>query len=484
MPVKVGERNMSSGTRTHRAASVGLCGALGVLTPLAAYAVTMPYGAVHEVVAAGAAPFALGAVAGVGALALAVHRQDKRAARKDADASRAGADRDAKGAQDAEEVVPGVPRIVRAPNAMDEAEAWAEIDALLSDDARISCDPEQAQDLYQIALDELSRTQGGVVPGRDDGRAPAASTTAEYIALADAAIPDADQGPSTVPDATSVYLALAARAGEAAEMPAAHDAGDVGKAVAADGPSPVRAPDSTDVYLAAAGERAPAANSEEPVPSGGSSSARSEEDELCEAAREAALVSLYGPEALEADRARAGRQPFEVIGGTAAGGGSDAADVSETEVTSSLGTAAREEVWAQAIAILEEEDGPQEEYVPRPRGAHFASIITVDEVERAMEEQGMDEPESFQYAVAARLATAAPVSDGGGELEPSRVAAVAEGARRTAMHSRVNEMIGEEFDKVPSQSVRRTSREYLRVIDGGTAILSDARDEARMQVEA
>ena len=45
------------------------------------------------------------------------------------------------------------------------------------------------------------------------------------------------------------------------------------------------------------------------------------------------------------------------------------------------------------------------------------------------------------------------------------------------MHSRVNSLIEEEFDQVPSQSVRRTSREYLRVIQGGTASFPRLRAE-------
>ena len=45
---------------------------------------------------------------------------------------------------------------------------------------------------------------------------------------------------------------------------------------------------------------------------------------------------------------------------------------------------------------------------------------------------------------------------------------MAEGARSTGLHTRVNEILEEELDKVSSQSVRTCSREYLRVIQGGT----------------
>ena len=61
---------------------------------------------------------------------------------------------------------------------------------------------------------------------------------------------------------------------------------------------------------------------------------------------------------------------------------------------------------------------------------------------------------------------------------PERAAAVNEGALATERHMHVNELIEDEFDHVPSKSVRRTSREYLSVIQGGTASLPRLRAEA------
>lgn len=52
--------------------------------------------------------------------------------------------------------------------------------------------------------------------------------------------------------------------------------------------------------------------------------------------------------------------------------------------------------------------------------------------------------------------------------ESERAMAMAEGQRETEMHGHVNEILGEELSRVPSSSMRRTSREYLRVIQGGT----------------
>lgn len=53
-------------------------------------------------------------------------------------------------------------------------------------------------------------------------------------------------------------------------------------------------------------------------------------------------------------------------------------------------------------------------------------------------------------------------------VSQERCRAIAEGAHSTGLHTHVNEILEEEFDKVPSQSVRTRSHEYLRVIQGGT----------------
>ena len=79
-----------------------------------------------------------------------------------------------------------------------------------------------------------------------------------------------------------------------------------------------------------------------------------------------------------------------------------------------------EEMWAEALAILEEPVAPA-----APMGAHFAP----------------------------------------------RVAAVNEGRRATAVHSHVNQLLDQELNHIESQSMRHTSREFLRVIQGGTAAM-------------
>ncbi len=58
-----------------------------------------------------------------------------------------------------------------------------------------------------------------------------------------------------------------------------------------------------------------------------------------------------------------------------------------------------------------------------------------------------------------------------------RMAALAEGGNETKIHTRVNAMIEDEFDKVESKNVHAGAREYLKGIEGGTASL-DARQLA------
>lgn len=93
-----------------------------------------------------------------------------------------------------------------------------------------------------------------------------------------------------------------------------------------------------------------------------------------------------------------------------------------------------EDMWAAALAILSE-------------GAEETRAISVGEAVPFQTAQGAE--------------TTAPVPQ-------ERCRAIAEGARSTGLHTHVNEILEEEFDKVSSQSVRTRSHEYLRVIQGGT----------------
>ncbi|MDM8163031.1 hypothetical protein [Collinsella intestinalis] len=173
-----------------------------------------------------------------------------------------------------------------------------------------------------------------------------------------------------------------------------------------------------------------------------------------DAARLAALASLdtYEGESLVAASAgvSASREPLSVIAApqqaapavSAATSAPVAGEVT-AEPVAMRDYSGHEDMWAAALAILDELEAEPE---PAYRGKH-------------MRPASLTQP------------TAVPPS-------PERAAAVDEGARATERHSHVNALIEEEFEHVPSKSVRRTSREYLSVIQGGTASLPRMRAEA------
>lgn len=166
----------------YRRAAVGISAGLGVALPLAAYAATLPFEGINDAIRLDAMPFAAGIVAGVGMLTLTGHLMDVRAERarqeeeeaaafasifSDAGAVKAktagshSVSRAASALEDSlnARAAKGVPVISRAVDALDEEEAWAEIDAMFSDDSPISCDPVHSKDMYQIALEELRRSE-------------------------------------------------------------------------------------------------------------------------------------------------------------------------------------------------------------------------------------------------------------------------------------------------------------------------------------
>ncbi|WP_085830175.1 hypothetical protein [Collinsella vaginalis] len=104
-----------------------------------------------------------------------------------------------------------------------------------------------------------------------------------------------------------------------------------------------------------------------------------------------------------------------------------------------------EDMWAAALAILAEED----------------------------EVAGAPAPAADEVPAAAPRIRAEEIP-----ATEERAEAVAEGERLTEMHGRINEILGEEVAKMPSHSMRRTSREYLRVIQGGTMSMPRLKAEA------
>lgn len=374
----------------YRGNAVGISAGLGIALPLAAYAVSLPFDGVSEVVRADAMPFAAGVLAGVGMLALTGHLLDVHAGRvaaEEAEAARFASlyetgviNRGAPDARTQTSSVPrgrrfarndtpsGVPVISRAVGALDEMEAWAEIDAMLKDGSPISCDPTRSKDMYQIALEELRRS------GRAATGAPSAAsaTTAGATAAGTAATADA---------ATS----------------AAYRTTPIPQVTNAGGPL-------IDVF------------------------------DLDEAdARDEAMVSLYGPSV-------APRPHAPVLPTMSAPVVQPAAPVRSVQASASVRKmrpqeapgvpvadySGHEGMWAAALAILADEGT-----------SSSASVGSA--------------PAETSY------------------MDARRMAAIAEGGHATRLHSHVNSIIGEEFDKVPSKSVHKTAHEYLKVIEGGTA---------------
>ena len=115
-----------------------------------------------------------------------------------------------------------------------------------------------------------------------------------------------------------------------------------------------------------------------------------------------------------------------------------------------------EDMWAQALAILSEGDD-----APATEGVVTAEATDEAEVE---DETLFSEQARHEEDVIAALKSL----DDTDSVDPIHMEAMAEGAEATSRFARVNEMLEEELEKVPSQSMRASSREYLRVIQGGT----------------
>lgn len=407
---------MASQKHTHRSAAIGLSGGLALAVPLAAYAATLPFDGVHYVVRTAGLPFALGAFAGIGFYAMSSAFYESREEAEEAE--QVGSDESLfatgildggtgmfrrRGADDS------VPVIARAVDAMSEAEAWAEIDQLLSEDSPVSCDASTSKDIYQLALEELARAASS---SPDSTRAAAAAGGATASGQASAA------GPASV---SADARDASAAAGHTAGMPAlaAGSNGDAMQATSVDldldEPSGVFA--VTDDVVAAV------------VAADAAAEAAAVEAAAADAAAEAAAPAAGAPVAAAvAQGAPVGDEASAAFG--------DDAPVQEVVMVDYTG---HEEMWARAIAVLEEDAAPVAAAGSyRPKHALRTDFID----------------------------------------DPARARAVAEGARSTRMHSHVNEILSEELDRVDSQGVRRTSHEYLRVIQGGTASMPALKVEA------
>ena len=449
---------MASKQHGHRAIAVGISGGIGLAVPFLAHVATQSSPEAQATVASLSIPFALGSFAGVGAYVLSsslFDMMDRREAERAAESASATATAQADAPvsaqgtfeQESGDAAPfaagecasaavttsfeadierffgrhgkpdDVPVIARAADAMSEAQAWEEIDSMLSDSLPVSCDPLQSKDIYQIALEELARSGATGVVGRASAARHAAPAAAAG-ASADAAVAtDAAAGDASVPaDATATFMAIAASREGVTESLSKDRLDEIASREAAMG--------SLDIMVAEEDMPAvaPVAQPAQPVTVAPQAGAAVQATSLID-------LDLDEPSGFVFQPAQAG--PVAVASSAA-----DAADVAAEPVASAASSSAdnetqtvevpmvdysgHEEMWAEALAILEEPAAPA-----APMGAHFAP----------------------------------------------RVAAVNEGRRATAVHSHVNQLLDQELNHIESQSMRHTSREFLRVIQGGTAAM-------------
>ena len=303
--------------------------------------------------------------------------------------------------------------IARAADAMSEAQAWKEIGSMLSDNSPVSCDPLQSKDIYQIAFEELARSGATGVVGRASAARHAAPAAAAG-ASADAAVATDAAGDASVPaDATATFMAIAASREGVTESLSKDRLDEIASREAAMG--------SLDIMVAEEDMPAvaPVAQPAQPVTvapqAGAAVQATSLIDlDLDEPSGFVFQPAQAGPVAVAADAADVAAEPV------APAASSSADNESQTVEVPMVDYSGHEEMWAEALAILEEPAAPA-----APMGAHFAP----------------------------------------------RVAAVNEGRRATAVHSHVNQFLDQELNHIESQSMRHTSREFLRVIQGGTAAM-------------
>lgn len=370
---------MKEPLHSHRALTAGVSAGACVALPALAYAFTLPFDGPHALVQAAGVPFAVGGLVGVGALSLGSVMAERMAAadgdvkpERDQESGTELRERRRWGRAASQDEYNGVPVIARAQNALSEAEAWKEVDALLSDASPVSCDAARSHDIYEIALHEMTRTA--------QESAPAAAQPAEASSHPAEAYGTSGQ---PVPDETSAFMAAAGA------MPAVSP-GAVAAQVAA------QAEDrATDLAAHAAAQR----------------------------------TAVIDVDALDLDEPSMANMPAASV---------PAQPVQEVAVVDYSG---HEAMWAQALSILNEED----------------------DAARAVASLG-------EFDADSPFITAA--------VAPGRMEAIAEGARATGEHAHVNELLEKEFEQVRSSSVRNTSREYLRVIQGGTLSMPRVSAEA------
>ena len=487
---------MASSDATQRAVLAGLSCGIGLAAPVVMYAATLPFSSVNETVVAGAVPFAVGAVAGVGIYAASLgiseyraqhaerlfepdamggaaqfgrtHNEFKTAsipaqqyaAPQTAPSASFGAEQPSSvfsgltGAFQRRHADDGVPTIARAADAMSEDDAWSMIDSMLDDDSPVSCDPTRSRDVYQVAIDEL--TYGGQTGSynRDD------------IAAAARAV----SGSQAVPaGSTAAFVALVANAANNAANNAA-----TAQSVTYDTAVPVNPVSMPDPYA------------NEPLVA---------EDEETIAARRAAESSLWGA---PAQQQAAGPVPYNTnianmpIISDSSAVAIDLDDLDEPVISNDMPYAVAAPADApasasQPVAVDEPVDAAAEEDVPMAdysghEGMWAAAAAILDEIgESAPVTTFVSTPAPAPAAPAyvGRHSAVFPEDTARISREGiERAEAIAAGVMENRRHERVNQILEEEINRVQSAAVRRTGRAYLSVIEGGTASLEPLCAEA------
>lgn len=483
---------MASSDATQRAVLAGLSCGIGLAAPVVMYAATLPFSSVNETVVAGAVPFAVGAVAGVGIYAASLgiseyraqhaerlfepdamggaaqfgqtHNEFKTAsipaqqyaAPQTAPSASFGAEQPSSvfsgltGAFQRRHADDGVPTIARAADAMSEDDAWSMIDSMLDDDSPVSCDPTRSRDVYQVAIDEL--TYGGQTGSynRDD------------IAAAARAVSGSQAAPA---GSTAAFVALVANAANNAAT---------AQSVTYDTAVPVNPVSMPEPYAS------------EPLAA---------DDEETIAARRAAESSLWGA---PAQQQAAGTVPYNTnianmpIISDSSAVAIDLDDLDEPVISDDMPYAVAAPADApasasQSVVVDEPVDAAAEEDVPMADYSGHEGMWA--EAAAILDEIGEPAPVTT-FAPTPAPAPAAPAYVGRHSAvfpeDTARISregieraeAIAAGVMENRRHERVNQILEEEINRVQSAAVRRTGRAYLSVIEGGTASLEPLCAEA------
>lgn len=487
---------MAASVTTSRAIYAGLSCGVAFAVPVCAYAVTLPFPAANGIVATCALPFTVGALAGVGLVTAMGAVADARANADDENVAVGEHEAShAAGAHGADEqrrsvhagsrffgkrgMPRDVPVIARASGAPSEEDAWAEIDALFSEDSPISCDAAHSKDIYEIAFEELRRNVAPA-PRAAAGvaAAPAATAgTAQHHAAHARSASTSWQAP--------VGASAAADAYPAAASPAASQAWQAAPAASA--------ATSTAMFMALAQQRAAAhaasapANTNAFMPQAGATrvpaqAAPASASYAAPAARPQATANVAAspyasaPSRPVAQPADASDAPFDRDADARAalasldrfGSERLARPVTGSMPAQAAAAQAASGAWA-APAPAARAAAPSRSVAPAPAPAPAASTDAFAD-RRNVWAAALDILAEPEEPVRPAPATAA--------ASARRASAIAEGKRANRMHEHVNELIEQELGQVASPSVQHSSREYLRVIQGGTASMPALQAEA------